>query len=180
MNNKIKIIFFSIVTLFVSLTFPPSSFAQREMLDKVAVVVGEEVILVSEIASQIQMFVLQTGKKPSSEEELRKMENEIIDQMISDRLFLIAAQKDTSLSVREAEIETALEEQIAQMSQNFPNDDAFLNALAEEGITLRELKKKYRADAENQLLKQKYIQSRIYNVSVSKFPVHVARIASSP
>ena len=49
-----------VTVLFLLLVFSTNSFTQvgkREMLDKIAVVVGEEVILMSEIASQIQMFI---------------------------------------------------------------------------------------------------------------------------
>ena len=79
------------------------------------------------------------------------MRDEIIDQMISDRLFLIAARQDTSLNIRDDEIEQALDNQIANIAGNFPTEEEFRAALAAEGLTIRELKKRYRLDVENQL-----------------------------
>ncbi len=148
-----------------------SGFAQREVVDKISVVVGDEVILASEIANQIQLYVLQSGKKVETEAALLKLQKEIMEQMISDRLFLIAARQDTTISIRNEEIDNALDEQIANISGNFPSYDDFLDALTAEGITIRNLQKKYRADIKNQLLKQRFIQSKLYSVSVSRYEV---------
>ncbi len=148
-----------------------SSEAQRETIDRIAVVVGGEVVLASEITSQVQLYALQSGRRPQSEQELKKLEDQIIEQMISDRLFLIAARKDTSLSVRPEEIEAALDDRIANIARNFPTNEQFLAALAQEGMTVRQLRKQYRTDIENQLLKQRYIQQKLYSVSISKHEV---------
>ncbi len=148
-----------------------SSGAQRETIDRIAVVVGSEVVLASEITSQVQLYALQSGRRPQNEQELKELENQIVEQMISDRLFLIAAREDTSLSVRPEEIESALDDRIANIARNFPSDEQFLAVLAQEGMTIRQLKKQYRTDIENQLLKQRYIQQKLYSVSISKHEV---------
>ncbi len=150
------------------MTLTSTVFSQREVVDKITVVVGSEVILASEIANQLQMYVLQSGQRISSEEELEELQDKIINQMISDRLFLIAARQDTLVQVRRDEIEQALDEQVANISGNFSSYDEFLNALASEGLTIRDLKKRYRKEIENQLLKQRFVQSKLYTVSVSK------------
>lgn len=145
-----------------------SVFGQRETVDRIVAVVGKEVILASELASQIQLVALQTGRQPRTETELEQFQSEILEQMISDRLFLIAAREDTSIAVRQEEIDEALDEQVARISQNFDTYDDFLAAVADEGLTVRDLRKKYRSDVENQLLKQRFIQRKLYTVSVSK------------
>lgn len=161
-----KKIIFCIIILILSLT--ATVFAQREVVDKISVVVGSEVILASEIANQLQMYVLQSGRRIASEAELEELQDQIINQMISDRLFLIAARQDTLIQVRQDEIEQALDEQVANISGNFNSNEEFMNALAAEGLTIRDLKKRYRKELENQLLKQRFVQSKLYNVSVSK------------
>ncbi len=144
---------------------------EREALDKIAAVVGDKVILASELASQMQLYALQANKTPKTEAEVEKLRNEVLDQMISDRLFLIAAEKDTSIRVRPEEIDQALDDQIAQVTQNFPSNDAFLRALADEGLTLGDLKRRYRSDIEGQLLKQRFIGQKLQSVSVSRHEV---------
>lgn len=145
--------------------------AEREVVDRIAIVVGDEVILASEISGQIQMYVLQKGIRPQSESEMKKLRDDIIEQMISDRLFIIAARKDTNLTLREDEIDQALDNRMADIAANFPSQDDFLAALADEGISLRDYRKKSRPDIENQLLKNRLIQQKLYTVSVSRHEV---------
>jgi len=153
------------------LVLASSGFAERETVDKVAVIVGDEVILASELASQIQMVAFQTGRRPETEQEIQKFQKEVLDQMITDRLFLMEARKDTSITVRRDEVETAIDEQVARVAGNFDSHDAFLQALALEGMTLRDLERKYSDEIENNMLRQRFIQKKLYNVSVSRYEV---------
>ncbi len=145
--------------------------AQREVIDRIVAIVGDEVILASEVASQMQLTAMQTGRQPRTEAEAREFRDEVLEQMINDRLFLIEARKDTSITVRPEEIDEALDNRISQVSSNFGSNEEFLDALSAEGLTLRELRKKFRTEVENQLLKQRLIQSKLYTVSVSKHEV---------
>jgi peptidyl-prolyl cis-trans isomerase SurA len=145
--------------------------AQREPVDKIAVVVGENVILASEVATQVQMIALQTGVQPTSEEEVKALQLEVLERMVSDELFLIEAEKDTSITVRREEVDQALDEQISRISSGYGSEEAFLQALALEGMTLRDLKKRYRIELRKQLLKQRMIQKKLYSVSISRHEV---------
>lgn len=142
-----------------------------ETIDKIAVVVGDEVILASELASQIQLVAFQTGHRPQTEKEIKKFQKQILEQMISDRLFLIEAKKDTTINIRPEEIRQALDEHISGVASNFESQDEFLSALAVEGMTLRDLERRYEKDIANNLLRQRYIQNKLYDVSVSRFEV---------
>ncbi len=145
--------------------------ADPETVDRIVAVVGDEAILESELASQIQLVALQTGKQPKTQAELREMQKQILESMISDKLFLLEAKKDTSISVRPEEVDQALDEHVARIAQNFGSEDAFLKALSDEGLTLRDLKRQYRDEVKNQLMKQRLIQKKLYDVSVSRHEV---------
>ena len=145
--------------------------SERDVVDKIIVVVGDRVILASELASQIQLYAFQSGIQPKTEAEIQKLQEDILEQMINDQLFLLEAKQDTSVSVRPEEIEQALDEHVTRVAGNFDSQEAFIDALTAEGMTVRELKKKYRNDIENQLLRQRYIQRKLYSVSVSRHEV---------
>lgn len=145
--------------------------AERELVDRIAAVVGNEVILTSELTTQVQMAGFQSGRRPKSEAELEQMQKEVLQQMISEQLFLIEARKDTSIKVRSEEVDQALDEQVARVAARFNSSDEFVAALAQEGLTLRDLKKRYRGDLENQMLKQRLIQKKLADVSVSRHEV---------
>ena len=158
------------IGLFILLSGIPCG-AQREAVDRVIAIVGDRVILASELATQVQMIALQTGRHPKDEQELQQFQEEILQQMVSDQLFLVAAQQDTSISVRSEEIDQALDEHIGRISQNFGSNEEFLDALAAEGLTIRELKKRYRIEVENQIVKQRFIQKKLSTVAVSRHEV---------
>ncbi len=145
--------------------------AQRDVIDRIVAIVGDEIVLASELAGQMQMVSLQSGKAPRNTAEAEKLRDQILDGMVSDRLFLISAKKDTSIHVRPEEVEQALDEHLARMKENFTNDADFETALAGEGLSVRELRKRFKSDVENQLLKQRYIQKKLFGVSVSRHEV---------
>lgn len=142
--------------------------AEREKVDRIVAIVGDQPILATELATQMQMMSLQTGRQPKTQTEIEAFQKECLEQMVSDRLFLIEAKKDTSISVRPEEIDQALDDQIAKVAARFKSNEDFLAALAAEGLNLRDLKKRYRSDLESQFLKQKLIQKKLYGVSVSR------------
>ena len=130
MRNSLMIPVLALLLFFGALP----AYSQREPLDRIVVVVGDQVILASELNSQIQLYAFQSGKQPRTEAELVALQEQILDQMITEQLFLIEARQDTSISVRPAEVEQALDEHIARIASNFDSDEAFMNALAAEGI----------------------------------------------
>ncbi len=148
-----------------------ASAAERETVDRIVAVVGDKVILASELASQMQLTVLQRGRQPKSEAEIDQLKKDVLDEMISDQLFLVAAEQDTSVNVSDDEVNQALDQHVARISGNFATTEEFEAALAAEGLTLRDLKKRYRDDVRSQLLKQRLIGRRLQSVSVSRHEV---------
>lgn len=151
-------------------SLPPGT-DSTDTVDKIAVVVGDQVILASELANQLQLTAFQSGQRPKTEEEIRLFQKRVLEQMISDQLFLAEAKKDTTITVRPSEVQQALDEHIARVSENFGSEDKFLAALQQEGMSLRDLKRQYEQDIQNNLLRQRYIQKKLYTVSVSRVEV---------
>jgi len=128
--------------------------------------------MASELAAQIQLYAIQTNQKPQTRAELEELQTDILDQMINERLFLIEARKDTLVKVTPEEIDQALDEHIARIASQFPTEQAFLEQIALEGMSLRDYKKRLRPEVENQRLKQKLIQSKLSQISLSKQEVY--------
>lgn len=145
--------------------------AQRDVIDKIIVVVGDQIILASELASQIQLYTFQTGRQPKTQAEFDELQDDILEQMVNDQLFLSEAKKDTAIKLRDDEIDMALDDHLRRLAQNFNTDAEFQAALAAEGLTIRDLRKKYRDDVRNQLLRQRFIQRKLMDVSISRHEV---------
>jgi peptidyl-prolyl cis-trans isomerase SurA len=166
-----RIIQSSILIAIALFLIAPEPRAEREIVDEIIAVVGDTVVLGSEVANQMRMFLLQNNRQLTGEEEARKLQSDILEQMINDHLLLAAAKLDTSIVIRDEEVEASLDDHIARISKNFPSMDQFEQALTAEGLTLRDLRKQYRDDAKSTLLKQRFIQRKLYNVSVSRHEV---------
>ncbi len=162
--RKIILIFITVLTtvLLFALSFG------LEPVDGIIAIVGREPIMASELAAQLQIMAIQNNVKPETPEELEKFQTQVLDQMISERLFLIEAHKDTMIRVSPEEIEQALDEHIAQTASQFPNEDDFLRQLSREGLSLHSFKKRLRPDIGSQLLKQRLVARKLSKISVSK------------
>jgi peptidyl-prolyl cis-trans isomerase SurA len=97
----------SLLVIFCFLFLPSIIFAQ-ESLDQIVAIVGKDIILESELKTQLEFYLTQTGKKVENPEELNILRKTLLDQMINDRLLLAKAEKDTLLKINEKEIEQTL------------------------------------------------------------------------
>ncbi|HSG99593.1 MAG TPA: peptidylprolyl isomerase [candidate division Zixibacteria bacterium] len=139
-----------------------------EPVERIIARVGAYPIMISELAAQVQLTAMQTGFQPQSESELREFHEEILRQLVNDKLFLVAAQQDTSLRVTEDEVQEELDRQIDQISSRFPDEQRFLDALSAEGMTLRDLRRKFYPEVESRILKDKFIGRKLSSISVSR------------
>ncbi|MCP4704384.1 MAG: hypothetical protein GY865_07220, partial [candidate division Zixibacteria bacterium] len=143
-----------------------------EPIEQIVAVVGSEPILASELAAQIQLMAIQRGIRPKNEAELVQFQEQILNDLIAERLMLAEAQKDTTISVSDEQIEMGVEDHISSLVKQFPSDEAFLEELSKEGLTLRAFKKKLRPEIGNQLLKQQLINRKISSIAISNKEVN--------
>ena len=156
----------SLLVIFCFLFLPSIIFAQ-ESLDQIVAIVGKDIILDSELKTQLEFYLTQTGSKVENPEELNKLKKTLLDQMINDRLLLAKAEKDTLLKINEKEIEQTLEDQLSKIKSQFSSEEAFQKELKTEGLTEAELKRNYREQIKEQLLRDKLISSKLSKSNIS-------------
>ncbi len=138
-----------------------------EVVDRIVAVVDKQIILQSELDAQLQLYAMQSKidlSRPGLKDTLR---SQMLDKMIEDKVLLVQAERDTSVSVTNKEVEDALSAQIDKIKSQFATEDAFLQQLRAEGLTLKELRTQYKDEVRNQLLKEKFIQQELEKVHVS-------------
>ncbi len=161
---RIKIIFLLLVFyLFFSSVFV----LPQEVLDQIVAIVGKNIILDSELKLQLELYLAQLGKKTVDVNELAKLRKELLEQMINDRLLLIQAEQDTLIKTDDKEIDQSLEEQLGRIKSQFATEEAFQEELKAEGLTEAELKRSYREKIREQLLRDKFISSKMSKVNIS-------------
>ena len=162
------VLFAAVVISFV----PLSAVNGMEPVERIVAVVGNEPILASELALQMQLLAINQNVRPNSPEELEELRLQVLEQIISEHLLLFEAKRDTSIKVTSAEIEQALDERVASIMSQYPSEDQFLEALAREGMNYRAFKRRLWPEVENQIYKQRLVSFKLSKVSISKQEVH--------
>lgn len=139
----------------------------QEVLDRIVAVVGDQIILESELKAQLALYAAQFGIDLKDEQRRKQIEAELLEQMVNDNLLLIQAQKDTTIEVTSKEVERAVKEQMEKVKSQFSSEEAFQDQLKAEGLTENELRKRYREQIKKQMLIDRLISKKLSLVSVT-------------
>jgi len=156
-----------VTVFFCCLLILGQSTSAQEVVDRIAAVVGNQIILESELETQVQIYITQSGMTNPTQEDFNRLQRDILEQMINDRLILVQAEKDTTLRVSPGEIEYALDQHLERLKSQLGSEEAFLKQLEKENLSLKDLKRRYRQEVRNQILKERLIQKRVAKVNVS-------------
>ncbi len=134
---------------------------ERRLIDGIAAVVGDEIILESEVDEEFYIFQMRTGASvPGAEGE--RIRSEIVREMVDEMLLVAKARRD-SIELGEGELASEIDRRVAELRERHRTDEALEAALAEEGITLDDLKKIYRDDIERRLLAEQVVRSEVHS-----------------
>ncbi len=136
--------------------------AARQLVDGIAAVVGDEIILESEIDEELYIYQLRTGTGSMSESEALSVRSEIVRQMVDETLLVAMARRDTVM-LPSGGLEAELERRVEEVKRRHGTDAAFSAALAEQGLTLDELKVMYRDDIERRLLAEIVVRREVHS-----------------
>lgn len=133
--------------------------SSAEIIDKVLAVVNNEVITQSELDRILFPIYTQYSEIYSEEELPEKMDEarqEMILQMIEDKLIIQEAQKE-GITVAGKEVD----ERIVEIKSKFPNEEEFEAALEGQGLNLDILEKRYEEQARMKKIFDKKVKSQI-------------------
>ncbi|MFT5763830.1 MAG: peptidyl-prolyl cis-trans isomerase SurA [Saprospiraceae bacterium] len=139
--------------------FPLLMMAQNKaIIDKVIAIVGNELILLSDVEEQYELATKQQGVLPEG------FKGVILENLLADRLLLNQSRLD-SILVSDDEVESQLQARIDQILAYMNNDMSQFEAYY--GQSISDVKETFRADLENQLLVQRMRSSIIADVNVT-------------
>ncbi|MFC1682931.1 peptidylprolyl isomerase [Candidatus Zixiibacteriota bacterium] len=142
------------------------SSAQAQVTDRIVAVVGDEIILLSELETRLQLAGMQLNLDPMDTATINKLRSALLKDLVDEKLILVQARRD-SIQVGLQEVDSALEAQIQQIRSQLGSEEDFQQELANEGLTLLELKKRYRPQIRNQLLRERMIRQKLTDVTVN-------------
>jgi peptidyl-prolyl cis-trans isomerase SurA len=147
----------------VSFAAPPSAGSAQEqaLVDRVAAVVGDSVIALSQIQERIFQMEAQGAQVPDpGTAEWLQLQRELLDQMINEQLIVQAAIQDTTITVDDLEIEAMVAEEIDTRVSEFGGQQPFEAGLATQGMTLPGYRDLLRGQIRQQHLYQSFMQKR--------------------
>lgn len=130
--------------------------AQGRVVEKIAAVVGDSVILASEVEEKAAPMLADVARLPEPgkrETRAAALRHEVLDRLIDDELILQQA-TELKLSVTSEQVDSSIAE---IKRQNNIDDDQLRDALRGQGMTMQA----YRADLKRQLLR-----FRVINIAV--------------
>jgi peptidyl-prolyl cis-trans isomerase SurA len=142
----------------MSLLSPALQAQDRSLVDRIAAVVGDSVIVLSQIEERLLQLRYQEVEIPARDsEEWVRLQREILDQMIGEQLILQAALQDTTIAVDDIEVNDLVSEEMDQRIADFGGQQAFQGSLAEQGFTLSGYRDFLRGQIRQQRLYQMYM-----------------------
>jgi peptidyl-prolyl cis-trans isomerase SurA len=130
--------------------------AGARTVEKIAAVVGENVVLASEVEEKAAPLLADVGKVPDPDKRAARaaaLRHEVLERLIDDELILQQA-AELKLSVSSEQVDSSIEE---IKKQNNIDDDQLREALRAQGMSMAT----YRADLKRQLLR-----FRVLNIAV--------------
>ncbi|MFH0764447.1 MAG: peptidylprolyl isomerase [Candidatus Omnitrophota bacterium] len=145
--------------LILAMILATACLSRGEVVDKIAIVVNDEIITESEITRSLQPVYEKYRVLYSHDKLFAKLEEakqKIIQQFIDDRLILSEAKK-LNVEVDEQEVDKRIDDLIKRLGSRA----AFERTLSEQRITLRDLKTRYREQLMTRKLIDQEVGSRI-------------------
>jgi parvulin-like peptidyl-prolyl isomerase len=157
--------FAAFILLGITLFYPLS--LRAEIVDGIVAVVNNEVITQAELNTILLPIYSQYKATYSDEELLKKIDEakkNILYQLIEDKLILQEAEK-IGVSATDEEVD----ERLQQIKSQFSSSDEFRDALASQGLTVVDLKEKYKEQIMIKKMVNREVRSR-----VSITPIEIA------
>ena len=115
---------------------PARAAAQQpvQIIDRIAAVVGERIILLSEIDEEINQRRSQGLQVPEDSSAVDSLRRQVLNELIDDEVIYQRARSDTSITVTDQEVLGAVEDQYRQVRGQFRTDVEFRQALQGAGL----------------------------------------------
>lgn len=134
--------------------------AQPRTLDRVVAVIDKEIVMESELNSQVDFFVFNNRVDPKTPD----LKRQVLDAMINEKLILAKAVED-SIAVTDDEVTQQLDALIQQRVQQAGSERRLEESY---GMPINRLKREFRDDMRKQLLVSRMQQTKFANVQAAR------------
>ncbi|NNF07157.1 MAG: hypothetical protein HKN21_10385 [Candidatus Eisenbacteria bacterium] len=148
-----------LLTLAVGLAFGAVA-SVADVIDRIAAVVNEEIILLSEVDEKVFLLQAQGQLQARDSVEVAAVRREVLNRLVEERLVVQRA-KSQGIEVDEVEITQGVNKALENVRSQFPDEASFEQALEAEGITLNMLRERYEKDLRQERMSQRIVGREI-------------------
>ena len=130
--------------------------ADSTLVDRVIAMVGDSVILLSEV--QEELALARAQNVPATEAE-------VLENLVNVQLVLQAASRDSTVIPNDAEVLSRAEEQMELVRERFPDEAAYQRALSAQGLSPQAYRDQLRARIRAELIRQAYLQKTLQSAA---------------
>lgn len=130
---------------------------QPELVDRVAAVVGDSIILMTQVEDRLVRLQASGVEIPADPGELVQLRRDLLNVLVNEQLLLQAAIADTTITVDEDRLDEVVADEVSQRMAQFSSQAEMQEALASQGLTLAEFREIIRADRRRQQLQDQYL-----------------------
>ena len=137
----------------------PEARGQAGLVDQVVAIVGDSVVLLSEVIQSENRIQAEGGTLPPAGTPQRdSVRQRVLEELVNTQLILQAALQDTLLRVDEEMVEEGVTEAMEQLERGFRSRGEMERALAAEGLSLQAFRELRREQITQQQLVGLYLQ----------------------
>jgi peptidyl-prolyl cis-trans isomerase SurA len=145
-----------------------------ERIEGVAAVVGDSVILLSELDAYVMLRLNNTGEKPDSA-QFKLLRKKYLGDLVDGKVLIVHAAKDTNIVMKESEVDQAVSAHVQQiLMQNNMTLEVLERELKDKyGMGLPKFRAQLRSQIHEQLVKQKVMQFYVGQTTAGKNDVEL-------
>ena len=151
-------------TILFTILIAMISFGQ-EIIDGIAAIVGQHVILKSDVEQYARMTANQYKINPyNNPEKFEKFKEQSLQSLIDEKILLEQA-KIESIEVKDRNVEAMLEQQMQNMVSQAGGEDKVIEIM---GKSISDVKREYRTVVRNRLIVQNLQQTKFSDITISR------------
>ena len=146
----------------------PVSAAGEDVVDRVVAVVGDSVVLMTQVLEQVEQLRLQDAKAVPSTPgpEMDRFQRQVLDDLVNRLVILRAAAKDSVIKVDDDRVEEIVNQELQSRTRQYPSGQTgLLEALNREGLTLAQYRDMLKSQVGQLQMQQMYVQRQVQDAA---------------
>ncbi len=138
---------------------------QEQLIEGIAAVVGNEIVLVSDIEQYVQNYVIQNRINiRNNSEMLKKLQSEVLDKLIEQKIMLTKADEDT-IQADEREVDRRVDEHINYLIQQVGSEEKLEEAFQ---MPIKKIRRNLRTDVSDRLKIEMLRRQKFAGVKITR------------